>query len=155
MPILNQQTCHWVPCPGSSVPSSRKPYFRQPEIEDAMLEFLRAMSVPDGLAEAVDAAIASYADQTRKTTRQSRRRSIDERLKRLGELFELGDIPKGEYLSKRDDLQMERDQLEVQPVAASLAVQRQRIQSTVDDWAVMTDEEKSRLLQLIFQGDRS
>jgi len=70
-------------------------------------------------------------------------------------LFELGGISRAEYLSKRNDLLIERDELEVQPAAASLALQRQRIQSIVDFWSVMTDEEKKRLLQLIFTEIRA
>lgn len=34
--------------------------------------------------------------------------------------------------------------------AASIALQRQRLQSVVDDWSIMTDEEKKRVLQMIF-----
>ncbi|HAF08665.1 MAG TPA: hypothetical protein DCK98_01085 [Chloroflexi bacterium] len=126
-----------------------QPYFRQPEIEAAALKFLQALMIP-GLAEAVDAAIASYAGQERKSNRQTRRRSIDERLKRLADLFELGDRTKTEYLGRRNDLLIERNQLEAQPAAASIALQRQQLQSVVDDWSAMTDEEKKRVLQLIF-----
>ena len=32
----------------------------------------------------------------------------------------------------------------------SIALQRQRLESIVDDWSVMTDEEKKRVLQMIF-----
>jgi hypothetical protein len=32
--------------------------------------------------------------------------------------------------------------LEAQPAAASIALQRQRLQSIVDDWSAMTDEER-------------
>jgi site-specific DNA recombinase len=126
-----------------------QPYFRQPEIEAATLKFLQALMIP-GLAEAVDAAIASYAGQERKSNRQTRRRSIDERLKRLADLFELGDRTKTEYVARRNDLLIERNQLEAQPAAASIALQRQRLESIVDDWSVMTDEEKKRVLQMIF-----
>jgi hypothetical protein len=126
-----------------------QPYFRQPEIEAATLRFLQALMIP-GLAEAVDAAIASYAGQERKSSRQTRRRSIDERLKRLADLFELGDLTKTEYLARKNELLIERNQLEAQPAAASIALQRQQLQSVVDDWSLMTDEEKKRVLQLIF-----
>ncbi len=44
----------------------------------------------------------------------------------------------------------ERNQLEAQPAAASIALQHQRLQSIVDDWSAMTDEEKKRVLQMIF-----
>lgn len=127
----------------------RQPYFRQPEIEAATLKFLQALMIP-GLAESVDAAIASYAGQERKSNRQARRRSIDERLKRLADLYDLGDLTRTEYLARKNALRIERDQLEAQPAAASIALQRQQLQSVVDDWSIMTDEEKKRVLQIIF-----
>ena len=107
-----------------------------------------------GLAEAVDAA-ANHAGQERKSNRQTRRRSIDERLKRLADLYDLGDLTRTEYLSRKSDLLIERDELEAQPAAASIALQRQRLESIVDDWSVMTDEEKKRILQMIFSEIRA
>jgi hypothetical protein len=44
----------------------------------------------------------------------------------------------------------ERNQLEAQPAAASIALQRQRLRSIVDDWSAMSDEEKKRGLRMIF-----
>ena len=54
------------------------------------------------------------------------------------------------YVARKNDLLIERNQLEAQPAAASIALQRQRLESIVDDWSVMTDEEKKRVLQMIF-----
>jgi hypothetical protein len=79
---------------------------------------------------------------------------IDERLKRLAELFEFDDLTKNEYLARRSDLFIERDQVEAQPAGASIALQRQRLQSVVDDWPIMTDEEKKRVLQKLFRDPR-
>ena len=107
-----------------------------------------------GLAEAVDAA-ANHAGQERKSNRQTRRRSIDERLKRLADLYDLGDLTRTEYLSRKSDLLIERDELEAQPAAASIALQRQQLQSVVDDWSIMTDEDKKRVLQIIFSEIRA
>jgi site-specific DNA recombinase len=131
-----------------------QPYFRQPELEQAVLDFLHALMIP-GLAEAVDAAIASYAGQERRSSRQARGRSINERLKRLLDLYEFGDLTKAEYRNRKNDLLIERDQLEAEPAAASIALQRQRLESIVDDWSVMTDEEKKRVLQMIFSEIRA
>jgi hypothetical protein len=70
-------------------------------------------------------------------------------------LFELGDINKSEYVARRSDLFIEREQLEAQPAAASIALQRQRLESVVDDWPIMTDEEKKRVLQMLFSEIRA
>jgi hypothetical protein len=126
-----------------------QPLFRQSDVDEATLKLLKAMVVP-GLADAVDAAIKSYAGQERRSSRQVRRRSIDERLKRLTDLFEMGDIQRADYISRRNELLIERDQLDAHPAAASVALQRQRIESVVDDWLVMTDDEKKQVVQMIF-----
>jgi hypothetical protein len=89
------------------------------------------MATPDGLAEAVEVAISKYASQQRKLSRGSRRKMIDQQLKRIAELYEMGDYTRDAYEKKRADLQIERDSLEVTPATASLAVQRQRIQAVV------------------------
>ena len=123
--------------------------FRQSEVDEATLKVLKAMVVP-GLAEAVDAAIKSYAGQERRSNRQARRRNIDEQLRRLADLYAMGDIPKTDYVSRKNDLHIERDQLEAQPASASIALQRERIDSVVDDWSVMTDDEKKQVIQMIF-----
>jgi len=58
-------------------------------------------------------------------------------------------------VSSRNDLLIGRDQLEVKPAAASVAFQRQHIKPIVNDCSVMTDDEKKRLLQLIFTEIRA
>jgi len=49
-------------------------------------------------------------------------------------------------VASRNDVLIERDQREVKPAAASIALQRRRIRSIGDDWSVMTDDEKKRLV---------
>jgi hypothetical protein len=70
-------------------------------------------------------------------------------------LYDLGDLTRTEYLSRKNDLLIERDQLEAQPAAASIALQRQQLQSVVDDWSIMTDEHKKQVLQIIFSEIRA
>jgi len=108
-----------------------------------------------GYSIVVVGLLARVAGQERKSNRQTRRRSIDERLKRLADLFELGGRTKTEYVARRNDLLIEPNQLEARPAAASIALQRQQLQSVVDDWSVMTDEEKKRVLQMIFSEIRA
>ena len=82
-----------------------QPYFRQHKIEQAVFEFLQALMIP-GLAEAVDAASGSSASRTSSSS---------------------ANITKSEYVARKNDLLIERDQLEAQPAAASIALQRQRL----------------------------
>jgi hypothetical protein len=67
----------------------------------------------------------------------------------------MGDYTRDVYEKKKADLLMERDRLEVAPVTASLANQRQRIQTLVDDWPKMTGDERKRMLALIFMEIRA
>jgi len=136
------------------VEACAQPLFRQSDVDEATFKLLKAMVIP-GLADAVDAAIKSYAGQERRSNRQARRRSIDERLKRLAELFEMGDITKADYVSRKNELVIERDQLEAQPAATSVLLQRQRLGSVVDDWFVMSDDEKKQVIQMIFAEIRA
>ena len=111
--------------------------------------------MPDGLAEAVEAAIANYAGRQRKTSRSAVRKRIDEKLRRLVELYTETAITREEYATKKADLLIERDALESAPATASLAIQRQRITAVVEDWPKMTGEEKKRMLAMIFREIRA
>ena len=79
---------------------------------------------------------------------------IDQQLARIAELYEVGQYTREVYDRKRADLLIERDSLEVVPATASLAIQRQRIESVVDHWGEMTGEERKRM-QLIFSEIRA
>jgi hypothetical protein len=76
-------------------------------------------------------------------------------VKRLAELYEMGDITRDVYEKRKADLLVERDRLEVAPVTASLAIQRQRIQTLADDWPKMTGDERKRMRALIFTEIRA
>src|SRR5438128_875687 len=80
--------------------------------KDKTFAFLDAMNLADGLAEAVDAAIARDTSQEGKSERvpvDARSMTDWPRLKRL---FEFGDLTEAEYLAARNDLFIERAQLE-------------------------------------------
>lgn len=74
---------------------------------------------------------------------QTRRRSIDERLKRLADLFEPGDHTKTEYVARKNELLIERNQLERnrQPYRSHCSVSAWS--PWFDDWSAMTDEKRS------------
>jgi hypothetical protein len=56
---------------------------------------------------------------------------------------------------RNNELLIERNQLDAQPASASVALQRQRIESVIDDWSVMTDDERKQVIQLIFAEIRA
>jgi hypothetical protein len=67
----------------------------------------------------------------------------------------MGDISKAAYVSRKNELLIERNQLDAQPAAASVALQRQRIESVIEDWSVMTDDERKQVIQMIFAEIRA
>jgi recombinase-like zinc beta ribbon protein len=99
-----------------------QPFFSEDQVEAEVLAVLSAMATPDGLAEAVEFAISKSASQQRKLSRGGRRKMIDQQLKRIAELYEIGEYTRQTYEDKRADLLIERDTLEVVPATASLAV---------------------------------
>ncbi len=128
----------------------RAPRIPQEIIEEQVLALLRAMLLPDGLAEAVDVAVATYAKQQRSVSRATWRRSIDDQLRRWNDVYVEGGIRLEEYSRRCQELCLLRDQLALEPRAGSIAAKRDQLRTIVDDWPRMSDDERARLLGLIF-----
>lgn len=127
-----------------------QPYFRQSDVEASVVNLLRAMAVPDAVANAMDAAVAAYAKDQRQESRAGRRKKVAEQLGRVKELYLDGDISPEEYKSRTAELKIERDQLETTPAVASIARQRIHLQTVVEDWDRLTAGEQKVLLSRIF-----
>jgi len=82
------------------------PSLPQDRIEAELLAILREVALPGGLAEAVDAALATSMDNTEPKSRQASLRAFDARLDRLRDLYELGDISREEYVAKSEALRL-------------------------------------------------
>jgi len=78
-----------------------QPFFPEERLEAEVVSLLRMMATPDGLAEAVDTAISRVVSQQRKTSRSTRRKVLDQQLKRLAELYEMGDYTRDVYEKKK------------------------------------------------------
>ena len=70
-------------------------------------------------------------------------------------MYEMGDIDKPDYEAKKADLQLQRDQLDASATPSSIAAQSGQVNTIVDDWERMTEEEKRRLLRLVFAEVRA
>ena len=113
-----------------------RPSLAQDRIEAELLAILREVAMPGGLAEAVDAALATSIVAEPKS-RQASLRAFDARLERLRDMYELGDISRDEYMTKTEELRAERKTVEAskqQPVF----VRQRTLCTLVDDWEYLT-----------------
>ncbi len=77
--------------------------------------------------------------------------SVENRLARLRDLYELGDLTKADYLSGREALQGEPESLAA-PAAPSFVRQRTTLRSLCDGWDEMDADERRRILASVFEA---
>jgi hypothetical protein len=110
---------------------------------------LEAIRLPAGFAEAFAKALRAKTTPThRPRDVEKQRNAIEARIARLQELFELGHIKRGEYVTRREALKADAD-------ALSTAVDKpekvaESIGSLVDDWPLMDAGQKRQVLETIF-----
>ena len=127
------------------------PYLKQDKLEREMLSVLQALTLPDGLAEAVDAAIAAYLTDEQRSSRVVSLKSLEDRQRRLNEMYELGRIERVEYDERSAELAGQKARASSQKVKPLLIRQRTMLRTLVDDWDEMTLEERKRLIGLVFE----
>ena len=82
----------------------------------------------------------------------ARRAALEERLRRLRDLYELGDLERAEYLARREAINTELAELAPEPLP-DLEQARQVLDDFAIFWRTETDPEaKRQLLQLIFES---
>lgn len=128
-----------------------QPYLSQARLEEDLYALLSAIALPEGLAEAVDAAVAQMGVGQKRQGRKSTLRALEDRVARLKDLYELGDIQRDEYLRKRDALRHEIGALQSAP-EPSFVRQRTMLRSLVDDWQHLTVDERKRIVGMIFEA---
>jgi hypothetical protein len=74
----------------------------------------------------------------------------EQRLERVRELFEFGDVDRTEYVRRRDELRAQKRAVAQEPRQTSLVLQRQQLGSLVDDSPSMTIDERRRLVAMVF-----
>ena len=127
------------------------PYVEQDLLEAQLLEVLRLVAMPGGLAEAVDAALAASLSPDQRRPRELTVKSIDARLDRVRDLYELGDLARDEYLAKIEELRVERKTLETSSPRPVFVRQRTMLRTLVDDWAFLTTDERRALVGEVFE----
>ncbi len=130
------------------------PSLAQDRIEAELLAILREV-VPGGVAEAVDAALATSMDMAQPKSRQASLRVFDARLERLRDLYELGDMAREEYVATSEALRVERKTVETSKPQPVFVRQRTLIRTLVDDWEYLTPDERKGLIADIFEEIRA
>jgi hypothetical protein len=130
------------------------PSLAQDQIEAELLAILRQVPMPDGLAEAVDAALATSIVAEPKS-RQASLRVIDARLERLRDLYELGDMSRDDYRTKTEALRAERKTVETSRPQPVFVRQTTLLCTLVDDWDYLSPEERKALIGDIFEEIRA
>lgn len=128
----------------------RVPFVRVEAIDREAEALIARLAAPDEEGKAYIAAVYERLHEQAAVTRPAidRTRQIKSRLERLRDLYELGDIERGDYLARRAALQ---DELKGQQVATPAHVQRVRtvIDTVGEVWQIATPEERRKLLRLI------
>jgi hypothetical protein len=83
--------------------------------------------------------------------RQVSVKTIDARLERQRDLYELGDITRDEYMRRREDLARQRAELATSAPQPLFVKQRSMLRTLVEDWEHVTIDERKRLVASIFE----
>ena len=119
-------------------------------IERQLVEFIAGFKLSDSVREEILRRLAHLAPET--AERATRRDELEERLKRARDLYELGDLPRPEYIARRDAIHAELAALTPQPTL-DLDHARQVLEDFPVFWQSEHDPNaKRQFLHLIFDG---
>jgi Recombinase zinc beta ribbon domain/Recombinase len=120
------------------------------QVERQLAEFLTDFTPGPAVLDQILQCLSSNAPETGETTR--RRTALDERLRRTGDLYELGDLNRPEYIARRDAIHAELDSLAPNPIP-DLDEARKMLEDFTIFWTTETDPgAKRQFLGLIFAG---
>jgi site-specific DNA recombinase len=129
--------------------SCDQPLVHAPPVESQLIEFVSDFKPSAKLRARILERLASDSAPDDGEAKE-RRRGLEQRLARLRDLYELGDIPRAEYLGKREAIQTELAQL-VPPPPADLSLAERVLSDFRLFWEHERDHEvRSTLLQQIF-----
>ncbi|MGH2797122.1 MAG: recombinase family protein [Thermoleophilaceae bacterium] len=116
------------------------------QLEDDVRAVLDVIALPEGFAEAVDAAIAAHQGVRSRSTIAG----ATARLERLRDLYELGDLTRDEYLRRREAVQAELASAAAAEEPTFVA-QRSALRALIGDWDEMDVDQRKRLLGTILE----
>ena len=112
---------------------------------------LKAIALPEGVAEAVDAAVAAMQSGQGRKSRQVTIKTLEERQGRLNDMYDLGRVSRDEYLRRSAEPDSQRSEIAVSAPQPLFVRQRTMVQTLVEDWLHVTLEERKRLVASIFE----
>jgi hypothetical protein len=115
--------------------SCDEPYLPQERLEDELLEVLKAMALPKGVAEAVDAAVAEMQGNHGRKSRQVSLKTIEDRRKRVNGMYKPERITRVEYDSECGEIDAQRKRDHVVSPQPLFVRQRTLFRTMVEDWA--------------------
>ena len=121
------------------------------EAERQLVHFIAGFAPEPSLREEILRRLATGAGpESGETTK--RRAALEERLRRMRDLYELGDLPRGEYLARRDAINAELNALAPEPIP-DLGLARSVLEDFTKFWTTETEPDaKRQFLTLIFEG---
>jgi hypothetical protein len=126
------------------------PYIDQDVLALDFRAILKAVALPAGFAEAVDAAVASYMGTEGRKARKETLRSLEERQRRVNDMYESGRLSAADYKAKSSELDAQRSNLGAKRPEPVFVRQRTMLATLVDDWDEMTPEERRHLIGTVF-----
>ena len=121
-------------------------------VEDELGAYLRGLRFPDDARQRIFDAFRQAKPET--TERERQRQAAEGQLRRLGDLFVLGDLPKAEYETRRQQLRAELSRLEETEAHARPEILEQLQRYLLDAGAAWDDAEpaqRNRLARALFE----
>src|SRR5207245_160873 len=111
-----------------------------------LLETLKAIALPEGVAEAVDAAVAEMQGASGRKARGTSLKTLEDRQRRLNDMYELGKLDRDEYLRRTAEVDAERTEISATAPQPLFVRQRTMLRSLVEDWGHVTLDERKQLV---------
>ncbi len=130
-----------------------QPMARVDAIDRQLRAALGELRWPEGAADYFARAMRARLSKPEKAADpQQRLAALKARLARLGERYDLGDLPHQQYLAERSRLLAEMEKATAAPVPeVNLAERATELRSLVDHWDELDNSERGRLLATIFE----
>ena len=122
------------------------------EVERQLVEFIQGFAPEPSVREEILRRLAEDAGTPESSDTTKRRAALEDRLRRMRDLYELGDFKRPEYLARRDTLNAELAALAPEPIP-DFDQARKVLEDFKVFWTAETDPDAKReFLSLIFQG---
>ena len=131
--------------------SCDQPIAHAEQVENQLVQFITGFTPNPNIREEIIRRLSSdSAPETSETAK--RRTALEERLRRMRDLYELGDLQRPEYIARRDAINAELSALTPEPIP-DLDHARQVLEDFTIFWQNETDPAaKRQFLSLIFEG---